>query len=169
MPIYNQCAQLAPDILSILFMRDGSAAFFVWMQYSFVCNCTGDEIKEIALLFPSRTVLPWLALIFVYGVFIPKSWQRASVVIGLMAVMPFVGSHAAGLHHPAVKLALSDGGYSGMLLWMGIGAVTSIYGSHRFRRLRREAFEAKNVGVYTLLKKLSSGGMEDIFWPNTIC
>jgi serine/threonine-protein kinase len=80
-----------------------------------------------------------------------------------MAVMPLAGAYAAGLQHPDVQQVLSDGGYSGMLLWMGIGAVTAIYGSHRFRRLRREAFEAKNVGVYTLLKKLGSGGMGDVF------
>ncbi|MCH7988949.1 MAG: serine/threonine protein kinase [Planctomycetes bacterium] len=160
---FRPCMPIGKLRLLEFFLFGVPAAFFVWMQYSFVCNCSGDEIKEIALLFPYRTVLPWLALIFVYGVFIPKTWQRASVVIGLMAVMPFAGSYAAGLQHPAVQRVLSEGGYSFMLLWMGIGAVTSIYGSHRFRRLRREAFEAKNVGVYTLLKKLGSGGMGDVF------
>ncbi|MFB3077971.1 MAG: serine/threonine protein kinase, partial [Lysobacterales bacterium] len=160
---YRPCMSIGRLRLVEFFLFGVPAAFFVWMQYSFVCNCSGEEINEIALLFPSRTVLPWLALIFVYGVFIPKSWQRASVVIGLMAVMPFVGAYAAGLQHPDVQQVLSDGGYSGMLLWIGIGAVTAIYGSHRFRRLRREAFEAKNVGVYTLLKKLGSGGMGDVF------
>lgn len=139
------------------------SAFFIWMQYCFVCHCEGETLQKIAQIFPYRAVLPWLALIYIYGIFIPNRWQRAACIIGLMAILPFVGAAMSGSQQPEVQQALVDGGYESMLIWMGIGSVTAVYGSHRFGSLRREVFEAQHVGVYTLKEKLGSGGMGDVY------
>ena len=42
------CMSIGKLRLVEFFLFGVPAAFFVWMQYSFVCNCTGEEIKEIA-------------------------------------------------------------------------------------------------------------------------
>jgi eukaryotic-like serine/threonine-protein kinase len=80
-----------------------------------------------------------------------------------MCAAPLISAWAAGSYCPYVNKALMNGGLLSMFLWMGIGAVISTYGTHRFGRLRREAFEAKRFGVYTLREKLGSGGMGDVY------
>jgi eukaryotic-like serine/threonine-protein kinase len=139
------------------------AAFFVWMQYLKVYHCPGELREHLAGAFPGETVIPWLILVQLYGFFIPNTWQRSAAVILAMCAAPLITAWAGGSYCPYVHAALMNGGLSSMFLWMGIGAAVSTYGTHRFGRLRREAFEAKRFGVYTLRERLGSGGMGDVY------
>lgn len=139
------------------------AVFFVWMQYLKVYHCPGEMRVHLAGAFAGETVIPWLILVQVYGFFIPNTWQRSAGFILLMSAAPLITALLAGSYCPYVHASLMNGGLSSMFLWMGIGAVISTYGAHRFGRLRREAFEAKRFGVYTLRERLGSGGMGDVY------
>ncbi|GAB4139214.1 MAG: hypothetical protein Tsb009_07990 [Planctomycetaceae bacterium] len=139
------------------------AAFFVWMQFCRICYCDGTRAVELAAAFPSATIIPWILLIQVYGLFIPNTWKRATTVIVLMSIVPLAGAIAAANHSPLVAAELRNGGFSLMVLWIAISSVVAVYGTHRLGRLRREVFDAQNVGAYTLCEKLGSGGMGDVY------
>ena len=135
------------------------AAFFLWVQHCTLCYLP----TPTSFGFEARSTVPWLMLIYNYGFFIPNSWKRAATVIGIMALAPLVGAYFASCEHAGVHESLSQGGYSMIALWTGLSAVTAVYGAHRFGSLRREAFDAKRLGLYTLRKKLGSGGMGEVY------
>ena len=142
------------------------AAFLVWAQYAQICYAvrSADNVEAAAQVFLMLTVTPWILLITIYGLFVPNTWTRAAGVIAGMAALPIGGLVAAAGRDPAVQTVLiGEGGALAAVLWIAIGSVTAIYGSHRFGRLRKDAFEAQHLGVYTLRQKLGSGGMGEVF------
>ncbi|MFK7776672.1 MAG: serine/threonine-protein kinase, partial [Gimesia sp.] len=50
-----------------------------------------------------------------------------------------------------------------MVILLLISASTAVYGSYRVGSLRREAYDAKGVGMYTLRKQIGSGGMGEVY------
>lgn len=139
------------------------AIFFVWMNYVRISNCAPDDMVA-SQSFVSETIIPWLLLIHVYGLFVPNTMRRGALVIGAMALLPVAGLLSATYKHPGVREILwNNGGFSAAALWVVLGAGIALYGSHRFGRLRREAFDAKRLDAYTLRQKLGSGGMGDVY------
>jgi eukaryotic-like serine/threonine-protein kinase len=140
------------------------AAFFVWIQYCRACVAPPEELAIAARAFAADTVIPWLILIHIYGLFIPNHWRRTAVVVALMAALPIIGAVGTAAQHPEIAESLySGGGLSGMGLWAVIAAATSVYGSYRFSNLQQEAFDARQIGSYTLREKLGSGGMGEVY------
>ena len=140
------------------------AAFFVWMPYLHACECAPQNAAAMAAAFPSAATLPWIILITVYGFFVPNSWKRTTTVVVLMGLIPLVGAGGAVVRQPAVReVLLGQGGLLAMVLWIGIGGVTAVYGSHRVGTLRRKVFEAEQLGAYVVKEKLGSGGMGDVY------
>jgi len=140
------------------------AAFFVWMPYLQTCECTPEKVEALAMAFPSAATLPWIILITVYGFFVPNSWKRATTVVVLMGLIPLIGAWAAAVRQPAVQDVLfRQGGMLAMVLWISIGGVTAVYGSHRVGTLRRKIFEAEQLGAYVLKERVGSGGMGEVY------
>lgn len=136
---------------------------FVWMQHCRVCDCTPERFAEVASAYPAETAVPWIILINIYAWFVPNSLRRAVVVIGAMGVIPLAGAVLVSIEQPLVRDRMfGGGGFSALLLWLVISGVTAIYGSFRIGRLRREAYDAKQLGSYSLTKKLGAGGMGEV-------
>jgi tRNA A-37 threonylcarbamoyl transferase component Bud32 len=112
-------------------------------------------------------VLPWFLMTFTYAMFIPNTWQRAAVVLGLMGLMP-VGIMAYLYSAVPTFGQLSaaqpyEGFISGQILIMAIAVMVGIVGVQTIGTLRREAFAAKQLGQYRLKKRLGSGGMGEVY------
>lgn len=138
------------------------AAFLAFMQYQYYTLAPSGDAAVFAYRYLSSGV-SWILLLEVYGLFIPNSCRRTAVVVALMALGPTATAVAAGFQQPLIFEALRNGALSVNLLQMSIAAVIAVYGSHRFGALRQEAFDLKKVGVYTLKRKLGSGGMGEVF------
>jgi serine/threonine-protein kinase len=103
----------------------------------------------------------WCILILVYGMFIPNTWRRAALVIGGFCLAPII------------TLVYDDWRLGGDLItWDRIvsrlllmstefGAV--VYGTHIMGRLRREAYEARQLGQYRLRYRIGAGGMGEVY------
>jgi hypothetical protein len=134
------------------------AAYFLVHQYE-----TASEMTRYGVLV---TPLPyWLGLVFTYGMFIPNTWRRAAVVVGVMCVMPIVLATILYWTNTAYADALRKhpGIMTDMVIMMGVAFVSCVYGTHAINTLRHEAFEAKLLGQYRLCRPIGSGGMGEVY------
>src|SRR6516162_730445 len=124
--------------------------------------------RRLTLDYAARGFMPpplpfWLLLIFTYAMFIPNTWRRAAWMIGAMAVAPLLLIAAMILVRPEVRGMMSGLAVTHLVLTMIVGAVAAVFGTHLINTLRREAFEAKQLGQYRLLKPLGTGGMGEVY------
>jgi serine/threonine-protein kinase len=105
----------------------------------------------------------WLLLIFTYALFIPNTWRRAACVIGAMALAPDLLLVGMMLAHSGVAGTMTVTDFIHHLLVMLIAAVAAVFGTHLINTLRREAFEARQLGQYRLLRPLGAGGMGEVY------
>ena len=110
----------------------------------------------------------WLVLIFTYGLFIPNPPRRAALVIGMMVIAPIGLLIAMLWGHPELldllfrdRMAMDR--VAGFVIMMIFSAVASVLGVDSIGSLRREAFEARQLGQYRLKQRIGAGGMGEVF------
>jgi serine/threonine-protein kinase len=128
-------------------------------SFTTVLAAWGSSPEIIHDAFTAPAVQHWMFLIFSYGIFIPNTFRRAVLVIGLMVLCPLL----VGLSD--VISWTSPGGPSLIVLWPMVfplvgSALVAIFGSHRLNILEREARE---LGQYRLTRHLGSGGMGEVY------
>jgi serine/threonine-protein kinase len=138
------------------------AAFFLVLDHErLIFNAT---LGEHAHVHPILT--GWMLLIFCYALFVPNSWQRAAVVIAVLAAAPIVLNNYT-YWTSAAFAALVDEQFRGAIseqgLKMALTAVVGVVGVQSIGALRREAFVAKQLGQYRLKRLLGSGGMGEVY------
>ena len=135
--------------------------FFTLVSYSVLVD--GAKHGHVAATAPM-----WMTLIFTYALFIPNTWQRAAVVIGVMTATPILLLFIVKLTTGGLDVLITDPSYlrQGILdnvMVLLLSAAISIWGVHMVNSLRREAFEARQLGQYQLRRRLGSGGMGEVY------
>ena len=117
-------------------------------------------------------------LILTYGLYVPKSWRRAAIVVGPLALLPFATLAVLALQHPTAMAWLWEQGpdrstphgrtprallFTLDALILTILAVGSTYGARTISRLRRQVAEARQLGQYRLGRLLGAGGMGEVY------
>ena len=131
----------------------------------------GDRM--MAQLTMKNVVLLISILILTYGLYVPKSWRRAAVVVGPLALLPFATLMALILQYPEAMAWLWQGWrlsntprislflFDAMILLML--ALGSTFGARTLSRLRRQVAEARQIGQYRLRRRLGAGGMGEVY------
>jgi serine/threonine-protein kinase len=106
-------------------------------------------------------VAMWLSLMFTYAIFIPNTWRRAAVWLGLLAIIPIAWmAWDIKYQHLVNKAWLHDPqpfSTTAIMLLIGFGA--GVLGTHMIGMLRREVYEARQLGQYHLKHLIGAGGM----------
>jgi len=132
------------------------AAFFLMLQLRVTLDDAARSVMPPPLPF-------WLLLIFTYGMFIPNTWRRAAFVIGAMALAPILLVAGMTLWYPQVAAEMTPIRIAQQALVLVIAAVASAVGTRLINTLRREVFEARQLGQYRLIKPLGAGGMGEVY------
>jgi eukaryotic-like serine/threonine-protein kinase len=112
----------------------------------------------------SHSLLNWVFLIFVYGILIPNDWRRSLRMLTGMALIPLAVYGATWFsfppsHRPAAPLFE----LFAMARVMGAAVAISVFGAHKFTMLQRQASEARHLGKYRIKRRLSTGGMGEVY------
>ena len=83
--------------------------------------------------------------------------------IGAMAVAPALLMAGTMLVYPQIADRITIVGIAQQVLVLLIAAVASVCGTGLINTLRREVFEAKQIGQYRLVKLLGAGGMGEVY------
>jgi eukaryotic-like serine/threonine-protein kinase len=132
------------------------AAFFLMVQHRCALEDSGRGIMPPLLPF-------WLVLIFTYGMFIPNTWRRATLVTGAMALAPILLLADMAFVYPQFADALTVIGFVQHVLVLLVAVVAAAFGTHLINTLRHDVFEATQLGQYRLIKSLGAGGMGHVF------
>lgn len=106
--------------------------------------------------------LQWYCIITAYGVFIPNTWRRCIAVVAGMIAVPTLMLVLAALVNPIVARYLPFAMGVNFIGMSFFGAM-AVYGSYKISTLAEEAFAARQLGQYRLLKKLGAGGMGEVY------
>ncbi|MEO1617977.1 MAG: serine/threonine-protein kinase, partial [Planctomycetota bacterium] len=102
-------------------------------------------------------------VVLTYGMFIPNSWWRAASISLPIALVPIGVVFALRSFNPDFVTIEQTVDLSKPIPETLVAAVIAITGSQMIQSVRREAFEAKRLGQYTLLDPIGSGGMGDVY------
>jgi len=105
----------------------------------------------------------WLLLMYTYALFVPNTWRRAAVVLGIMASAPVVLILTVALTSPTLARVMTADDWTQIVLLNLVALVSSVWGVQMIGGLRREAFEARQLGQYRLKQKIGAGGMGEVF------
>jgi eukaryotic-like serine/threonine-protein kinase len=130
-------------------------AFFLMVQHKMT-------LQDAARGFQTPPLSLWLLLFFTYGMFIPNTWRRAALVIGIVALAPLVLLFGMMAEYPEVAGVMTVIGVMTHVLVMSVAAVAAVFGTHLINTLRREVQEAKELGQYRLMAPLGAGGMGEV-------
>jgi len=112
----------------------------------------------------SHSCLNWVFLILIYGVLIPNDWRRSLRVLTGMALIPLAVYAATWLSFPESRrpaAPLFD--LFGMARVMAAAVAIAVFGAHKFTMLSQEAYEARHMGNYRIKRRLSTGGMGEVY------
>jgi serine/threonine-protein kinase len=154
-------------------MVGGLAGLVSFIEYQLILGHSLREDPMMAQITMKNVVLMFSILILTSAIYVPKSWRRAALIVGPLAVLPFATLLLLYLRHPEALAWLGHGwrksesarvvlfSFDAMLLvTLALG---SVYGARMLSRLRREVVAARQLGQYRLRRRIGAGGMGEVY------
>ena len=143
------------------------ALWFAADRYHFTWEAATDGDTAALIFAVAFSVMIYFAFLIAYAIFVPNTWKRALLATGLMALVPIAVIEALRVRqieaYSFVRETLTFAQMTSMVLILLVGVFIATLGTHRINTLRREVFEAKQVGQYQLTKRIGSGGMGEVW------
>lgn len=153
------------QLLSLRQLRLAELAIFFWTGLFFlsVQHFNSLYCATVYGFIPNPAGM-WFMLIFTYAIFIPNTWRRAAAVVGVLALAPVAWSvFDVTFFDTIARCRDRYDEFPTLVLMMATGFGTSVLGTHMIGTLRREAYEAKQLGQYRLKELIGSGGMGEVY------
>jgi eukaryotic-like serine/threonine-protein kinase len=143
------------------------------VEYRLVLRVSLHNDPMMAQFVVKNVVLLTAILIPSYGLYVPKNWRRAALVVGPLALLPFMTLLVLFLRHPDTMGWLGRGwrasetprflllSFDALILL--ILAVASTFGARAISLLRRQIAEARQLGQYRLGRRIGVGGMGEVY------
>ena len=143
-----------------------AAAYLALQDFTFVDQSAALGDSGMALSGLLRTVLHYVLLAIVYGMFIPNSWQRAAWVVTALAATPLAATLFLWGRYPEIAetMALTHFGEfveAGVLLI--VSAAIAIAGTHIVSHYRSCEARDTEMGFYRLKERIGVGGMGEVW------
>ena len=130
---------------------------------SFLHDFADDKDPVSAVNAVGHMFTAWAFLTLIYGMFIPNDWRRAAWVLGPTSFLPLVVGYLLEWREPGIR-AMFVGDHYSLPIWSPfLASITAVIGAHVIYTVRREAFEAKQLGQYQFKDKLGEGGMGEVY------
>jgi eukaryotic-like serine/threonine-protein kinase len=160
-PTLRQLRALETTLFSLI------VVFFMAAQYVVMLHGVRDN-NPVRLAAAVKSSTLWMvAFMFIYAIFIPNTWRRAARLIVPMALAPLTVPWILGAGHPELyKVAIRAASFEKIGedgLFLVLGALTAIFGTHTINTLRIEAYRARLLNQYRLGRKLGGGGMGEVY------
>jgi serine/threonine-protein kinase len=140
------------------------AAHYAWKDYHHYSRYWETLPAGSQWLLVSHSCLNWVFLIFIYGVLVPNDWRRSLRVLAALACMPLAVYAATWLSFPESRRpAAPIFDLFAMARLMAAAVAIAVFGAHKFATLRQEAYEARHLGNYRVKRRLSAGGMGEVY------
>ena len=149
------------------------AARLAVVEYRLVLSFSLRDDPMMALFVIKNIVLLTAIIIPSYGLYVPKPWHRAAIVVGPLALLPFATLLVLVFRHPGAMSWLARGRGAGETprlfmfsfdaLLLLLLAVSSTFGARANLLLRRQIARAKQLGQYRLDRLIGVGGMGEVY------
>ena len=150
------------------------AGLFAFGEYRLMLEFSLRGETMMAEMTLTSVVLLTSVLILTYGLYVPKSWRRAAVVVLPLSLLPFVPIPLLALRHPEAMGWLETRSGSSttplVLLFTYDGLILIILavelrrsGARTISGLRRAAAETRRLGQYHLRERIGAGGMGEVY------
>ena len=123
----------------------------------------GEQDAASALSYRGLMMSAWIIIMLTYGILMPNTWKRATLVLFPMAAIPYVVVYALSSQNPAVAETLGHDRAKTPLPLPFVAAAVGVFGSQVIHSIRREAFKARQFGQYRLMERLGAGGMGEVY------
>jgi eukaryotic-like serine/threonine-protein kinase len=145
------------------------AAFFVYLHFTMLGN--GEVLRGVDFEHKSKIAsmasmvdnMRWFVLLVLYGTFIPNTWKRCALIVGILAAIPLALNLWSVTSCPFMAPVSGWSPFFDGVVVLSLGAAIAIFGSYKISVLQREAVVARELGQYRLRQKLGSGGMGEVY------
>ena len=159
------CRVVEVSEFAMIGLAAGIARFVV--LHAGVADSPDPRYHDLVYRFDAiMTNYPIVFSIILYGVVIPNSRRRSLIGAGLLCLVPVIATTLAATTNPALRPTIPQI-LPGSLVPLFMAVVIAVFSASRLNSLQRQAFdairEAKQLGAYTLKKKLGEGGMGEVW------